>query len=565
MMKTKPAGSFSKVRKLIGVLQKCNGKAVVGDSGALLSPGAAKALVYCGVLALAGVLFLGMFFIGPYISRVISVLDLTQALMLILLVMSFVMAVKDIVTVLYTADDLELLLPMPFSAGQIVTAKLAVTSVFPVTVSLIVLNAVCLGLGIRQGAGASFIIGTLLSSVLIPATGISAAALLVVILFRVFGFIRNRDITVALGGLFTFGLSIAYMIISSHLQQGGADAEASAALHAAANVSSVFPNIFFMTRFMSEGSIPALLLSLAVTAALAAMTMLAVRAFYFSTALSMQTTGSVKKAVSKALLRSGRKYDALWALTVYEAKSSRRNPAYMIYGFIMSFLWPVLFALPFVFGKSSLLGGIVFPLEPIPALAASVSFGMAASCFACGFNILPGTAFSREGASFAAIRALPVDLGDYFRSKRRFSLLVCSLGSVMYVLLLGLGCIAAGVIPLRGIWTVPAGACVCFLLNLILIDLMLVKNSVKPYFTWDSETELSRKLGAVNLVAILIGVIMTTIFLAVLTLAPALHNPAAEKSILAGCAAVALILLALALAIDRRAGRKAAKNLMEQE
>ena len=36
----------------------------------------------------------------------------------------------------------------------------------------------------------------------------------------------------------------------------------------------------------------------------------------------------------------------------------------------------------------------------------------------------------------------------------------------MYVLLLGIGCIAAGVIPLRGIWTVPAGACVCFLLNL---------------------------------------------------------------------------------------------------
>ena len=564
-MKTKPAGSFSKVRKLTGVLKKCNGKAVVGDSGALLSPGAAKALVYCGVLALAGALFLGAFFIGPYISRVIPVPDLTRALMLILLLMSFVMAVKDIVTVLYTADDLELLLPMPFSAGQIVTAKLAVISVFPVTVSLVVLNAVCLGLGIRQGAGAPFIIGTLLSSVLIPVTGIAAAALLVVILFRVFGFIRNRDITVALGGLFTFGLSIAYIIINSRLQQGRAGEEASAALHAAASVSSIFPNIYFMNRFMSEGSVPALLLSLAVTAALTALTMLAVRAFYFSTALSMQTTGSGRKAVSKASLRSGRKNDALWALTVYEAKSARRNPAYMIYGFVMSFLWPVLFALPFVFGDSSLLGGIAFPLEPVPALAASVSFGMAASCFACGFNILPGTAFSREGASFAAIRALPVDPGDYYRSKRNFSLLVCSLGSVMYVILLGLGCIAAGVIPLRGIWIVPAGACVCFLLNLILIDLMLLKNSVKPHLTWDSETELARKLGAVNLIAIVIGVIMIVIFLAVLSQGAALHGPGAEKSILAGCAAAAMILLVLALAVDRRAVRKAAKNLMELE
>ena len=564
-MKTKPAGSLSKVRTLIRVLQKCNGKAVVGDSGALLSPGAAKALACCGLLALTGALFLGVFFIEPYMSRLISARDLTQALMLLLLLMSFVLSVKDIVTVLYMSDDLELLLPMPFSAGQIVTAKLAVTSVFPVTVSLIVLNAVGLGVGLRAGAGVPFIVGTLLSGILIPVTGISAAALLVVLLFRLFGFIRNRDVTVAVGGLFTFGLTIVYIIINSRLQSGGAGGEASAALHAAASVSALVPGISFLTRFMFGGSIFWLLLSLAVTAALILMAMLAVKAFYFSTALSMQATGSAAGTVSEASLRRGRKKDALRALTAYEAKSSRRNPAYMIYGFAMSFLWPVLFALPFVFGDSSLLSGITFPLEPIPALAASMSFGMAASCFACGFNILPGTAFSREGSSFAAIRSLPVDLGDYYRSKRRFSLLICSAGSVLYVLLLGFGCAAAGLIPFSGIWTVPAGACACFLLNLTFINLMLLRNSRKPRFNWDSETEFSRKLGAVNIIAIVIGLVMIAIFLAVLSLASELQASGAEKIILIICTAAALLLLVLAFAVDRFAVRTAVKNLMNLE
>ena len=140
----KSTGSFSKVRKLVTVLKKSNGKGVVGDSGALISPRAARILVYCGLLAIACALFAAVYWFQPFLARVFPLKGLTPALMLILLVMSFVLALKDLVTVLYSSDDLELLLPMPFSATQIVMAKLAVVSVFPVGASVILLNAVCL-------------------------------------------------------------------------------------------------------------------------------------------------------------------------------------------------------------------------------------------------------------------------------------------------------------------------------------------------------------------------------------------------------------------------------------
>ena len=565
MMNKKSTRSFSKVGMLIAVLKKCNGKAVVGDGNALIPPKAARVLVCCCLFLLTGALFFGAYYIQPFVASFIRIDSLAQALMLILLIMSFVLSIKDIVTVRYTADDLEALLPMPFSARQIVMAKIIVASSFPMILSLILLNSICLGYGIRGGAGVPYIIGTVLSSILIPVTGILAAALLVVIVFRVFGFIRNRDITVALGGIFTFGLSVAYIYINSSISGEDSGKEAAAAFHMLSSVSGAFPNIFFMNRFMFEGSVFGLLISLAVTAVLAVLAGIAVKTFYFDTALSMQNTAGGKKAVSKTMLRRGKKNSVRKALTVYEAKTSRRTPAYMIYGFAMTFFWPVLFALPFLLGNHSFLNGAVFPLDSTSALLVFISFAITASCFSCGFNILPGTAFSREGSCFSAIRALPVDLRDYYRSKRNFSLFICSLGSVLYVLLLGIVCTAAGVISAGSFWMVLAGACVSFLLNLVFINLMLLKNARKPQLVWDSETEFSRKLGGINMIIIVIGVLMMVVCLVSVALGPILSFPEAARIVRIICAAVSLAILVLAPAVNRFSVEKGAANLMKLE
>ena len=53
-----------------------------------------------------------------------------------------------------------------------------------------------------------------------------------------------------------------------------------------------------------------------------------------------------------------------------------------------------------------------------------LTFTVTASCYACGFNILANTAFSREGSGFAVIRSLPVPLTDYYKSKRNFAMMI---------------------------------------------------------------------------------------------------------------------------------------------
>lgn len=565
MNKKTTTGSFSKVWKLITVLQKCNGKGVIGGKDALISPAAAKILAVTGLVLLTGTIGLVAFFTEPFIAQAIEVMDIAKSLMLMMLLVSFMLSVKNVVTVLYTADDLAALLPMPFSANQIVAAKLAVTLRFPLGLSMVVLNSVCLGLGLRAGKGAAFIAGTLLSGVMIPVTGLAIAALLVVVVFRVFGFIRNRDITAALGGLFTLAITVAYIIISNRLRNNGSS-QAAAAMTAFASVSDSFPNISFMTRFMAEGSVLWLLLSLAVSLAAMALAMLAVRLFYLSTALAMQSTGTGKKTVSKGALSGKKQADTGKALFSCEAKLTRRNPAYLIYGFAMTFIWPLMIVLPFVFGNSSFDGILRPPISTGASLLCAVSLGLAASCFACGFNNLAVTAFTREGSNFSALKAMPLDFKAYYNSKRNLSLLVCSLGSVLYIIILGVVCLMTGFITIQSSWTVLCGAVIAFLSNIIIINCMLLKNAKKPRFDWDSETEFSRRLTWMNVVAIVIGTVAFIAFFIALLVPAALG----ENGVILPLAAGIFVLLAAALAatafaVSRAFVRIAEKSLMAVE
>ena len=348
-------GSIAKTKKLITVLKKCNGKAAIGNSEALISPKAVKVLLYCCLIVVTVGLSIGAYIIQPFISQFAGVEKIAQVLMLGILILSFILAIKDTITVLYSTDDLELLLPMPFSATQIVMAKLAVASVFPVGLSIVTLNSICIGAGIHAGVGLPFIIGVIISSILMPITGISIATLLIVVVFRVFGVMRNRDVTVALGGIFSFAISIAYIIISNTWQGDGSET-----FSLISYISEAIPTISFMNSFMIEGNIVGLLISVSTSALIMILAALAVKAFYFSTALSMQSTGKKNIDVSKAIKQNGKKENAKKALTSYEAKSTKRNPAYMIYGFVMSFVWPVLFILPFLLGKNSL-GELALP------------------------------------------------------------------------------------------------------------------------------------------------------------------------------------------------------------
>ena len=275
-------------------------------------------------------------------------------------------------------------------------------------------------------------------------------------------------------------------------------------------------------------------------------------------------TSAKNNDVSKSLRHKGKKKNVLKALTGYEAKSTKRNPAYIIYGFVMSFVWPVILILPFILDNNRL-NNINLPFSDIGVMIGFMAFALTASCCSCGYNVLPGTAFSREGNNFSFIRSLPVDYTDYYKSKRNFSLLICSLGSVLYVIVLGIVAIALGAITIENSWIILASACFSFLINLICINLLLLRNSKKPNFNWDSETEISRKLGIINVILIILSIISLIICIANITITMNLDTSQLMPTASIICLGVLLITLVLAISINKYAIKTSVKNLMKIE
>ncbi|MBQ7744528.1 MAG: hypothetical protein IJT85_03035, partial [Ruminococcus sp.] len=108
---------------------------------------------------------------------------------------------------------------------------------------------------------------------------------------------------------------------------------------------------------------------------------------------------------------------------------------------------------------------------------------------------------------------------------------------------------------------------VCVLCNLIFVNRMLVSNAKSPVFSRDSETEISRKLGGINVVALIIGFVMyialfVLIIIAMIPELSAIFLNSTTVTVAAFTAAVfALTILAVAVAVNITSVKKAEKSL----
>ena len=102
-------------------------------------------------------------------------------------------------------------------------------------------------------------------------------------------------------------------------------------------------------------------------------------------------------------------------------------------------------------------------------------------------------------------------------------------------------------------------------MNLIPVDLMLLRDSGRPRLNWDSETEFSRKLGLVNMIAIVLGLIMFVLFFVSVVAFPLMTFPGFASGALIASGALSLVVLAAAFAVDLAVMKKAAGNLERLE
>ena len=493
------------------------------DSADGNSPLSGNSSLVTGILfggaAMVGLFFLGRFIAGfaPLFGAEDPVEPVFSALFFIAAVMLVFLCLIQLVDTLYMSTDLPVLLSLPFSPRQIVIARTLNTC----RLAALLAGGLVIPFGIGfaaayPGLTARYWIGLLLGYVSVTAYCVCLTGVAVILLLSVFKAIRNRDIMRVAGALLALGLTVGYLLVSQNLNDVNADAAKLAITGAVGSVSGMamfIPPVPFFARAMGGGSplyIPA---GLGVAAAAVLLYFFVSDRLYLKGALSMQDTGSGKRALTESgLEKKSRRRSVMAACVKRDLRCTLRNPSYMANGWLKTLIWPVFILIGFLGKNSGMFDGMTLtPGAPGYAVTAlGMGTGIAAMAAFCvtGLNCLGTNAFSREGKSAYYIKMIPVPYAVQLKAKRNTVLIIESVGSVGFVTVGMIAALIAGVAtPFWALYTVALTA----LLVTWMTNVSVMHGLKKPNLNWESEASITQ-VSPFGIVLMMIGIIAGAIF-----------------------------------------------------
>lgn len=537
---------MNKILRLAATLRKCgNGSAEkkYGNSAEAIT-----SLVIAAIFAIA------LFFFGRSLNQLSAFLGdprfILKALFMLGSVVSLFFVFPSVVNQLYMSGDLPLLLTMPYRPSEIVLARLInlirLPALFCITASLP---------AVIGYATASFsweiIFAGILSALLSPLIVLSFAGIVTVVIMTCVNGVRNKDFLKSAGIILAFILLMLFLFFTNSGQGMTRDDMFRLAV-VFGRFSNLLPINFALGQLMNGFSVPALLEALGITVAFVLVFWLLVSRLYLIGALSMQETASGNGLLGKdGVRKSSRKQTILRSLTLKELKSVSREPAYLMNGFLYTLFFPLLMVLTTGFAGARGLGA---SLNSLSSPAAVTAFILQNACLltfaASSTNTIAASPISREGKSFGILKTLPLDHRIILRAKRNAALLVCALGSTLYLVIGGLILVFMGYLP---VWGILYGLALNLPLLIFTVDMNMLHDLKKPDLNWESEAQmLKNRCGVMSALILIIGMILP-IFIAVFL--PFLYSiyPMSWLLFMAGSLLIALLLGVLT---DRRLMKK---------
>lgn len=465
-------------------------------------------LILLGLLVGGGsIIFLVVLMAGQFVQVGLTVgqpeLILTMA-HLAAAIMVFVFGIAFVMSSMYFANDIPMLMSMPLRPRQIVSAKVATVLVNEYLTMAVILIPVYAVYAVHVPVSPWYYPTAVLTFLLTPIIPLLVATLVTMVLMRAVGGARRRDLLTMVGSLLAI---VVYLAIQWALQ--------STDVTEAEIAEILFERLHGLSQVMAAGFPPGLWgmqsLALAGTGAgLWALVKLAGLSVVLFAALlvlgervfvrAVQEGGETGKRRRRAALDL-REGSAVAAVARVERRLILRTPVYALNGLLGFILFPVLLFLP-VYSDMEALNellslGVLDPM--VGALILGAWFGLATATSA----VLP-TAFSREGSRFLWIlKSQPLSGREFFLGKLKGGLSMMLIGSlpgaVLIIYLLKLG---------------PASIVLGLLLGVLLSTLISVVglgvDMMRPMLNW---TDPARAMKS-NLNVLILFVILAAIAIA---------------------------------------------------
>ena len=295
-------------------------------------------------------------------------------------VMTLVFGVSMVVTYFYMATDLGTLLALPISPSLIVAAKFTLCMAYEYLMVVMYTGPMVAGYGVASGGGPLYWIAAVFVCVLLPVIPLSYAAVIIMIIMRVFRRLKNKKVLTVISTVVAVAAALLLSIFGQSLSD---QTNAAGALSAARQLNGayyVFPQLYLAQGALVGENILLLILFIAATALTIFVFLLLARVLYIKGAMGMSEVSSKRRALSRGETRKFMKKDGAFGSYVrVEIAKVLRSPVYFMNGVMMGLLWPLLIGIILIAGSADSSGSADAASGSAAASSAAASSGSAAA------------------------------------------------------------------------------------------------------------------------------------------------------------------------------------------
>jgi ABC-2 type transport system permease protein len=395
----------------------------------------------------------------------------------------FLFGIFYVISVMYHADDIPVLLYLPLRPYQILGAKLVTLIVYEYIFEAFILVPVLVTYAIKAAAGPLFILYSALLALAAPVVPLCIAAALIMVIMRFTRFAKNKQAFNFVSGILAMVIAVGFnVLLQTNIRHMMENPGAITSLIPVLN--HTFPGVRFASGALIGSAALSglwnLLLYLLCAAAGVAVFLLLGQLLYFKGVAGVTETSAKRRAISaEELAKETAGTPVLWSYTRKELRLLFRTPIAFLNCVLINFIWPLLLLFMMFSGTQSMdsVRAIVEGAQGGAVLAVLVG----ASAFIASSNAITSSALSREGRNMYFMKYIPVSMRRQLYAKTLTGMLLSLIGIVLMcgiALYLGAPVLIAAIALVMSIPAVLA-ACVAG----ILID------AARPKLEWTNEQQ----------------------------------------------------------------------------
>lgn len=495
---------MSKVFILSNTLRKCE-KRTEKDS---TKNGNVVGFIILGVIICAAFFFFGqnVAVMGEKLENIDIVFPAVSFLVGIAV---FMMSVIRLINSLYMSSDLSLLTAMPFSSFELAFVRFINASYLHFGLAATFIIPFTFGYCIASSFSFSVILMSLLGLILVPIFSMSLASILIILVFAIFRFARNKNLFSIIGVVFSAVVCVAVSFINMRTTMNSTDINQmiKVVIDVVSKILVLVPPAYFLGQYSISENVSYIFLSVLVTAVAFFLFYIVAKTLYLKGALAMQTTSSRSIILNKDdLYKATKPRKPVKSYMKKEIRTLTRTPGFLINSFLFTFIWPVIFLIPMLFGNNGLakieIGGEISQ-RTVLIISCSIPFLVS---FVSSLNFIGSSSISREGKSFYYMKIMPMTYHDQIKAKRNTALMVLNIGTTIYI------CIGTIVLTALGIispWGIIYGVIVSFLTTWINVDFQIIWSVKKVNLDWDNEAQAQNTIFP--LIEIVVGIVASIV------------------------------------------------------